>query len=467
MQEVEGGFDARLLRLSRLSWAAMTTPAPLRQRDILRFWLPLASTWLMMAFEGPFLAALIARLPDPRYNLAAHGVAFAMAIIIEAPVIMMMGAATVLVDGRISFLRLRRFTMVLNVLMTLGMLVLVATPAYKLVLQDWIGLDERIAELARGAMALLLPWPAAIGYRRFHQGLLIRSGSTRLVAYGTAVRLTSMTATAAALYLFSDLPGAWVGACALSTGVLIEALVARYLANVEVRRLTSADASPGTPLTYRDIWQFYVPLAWTSIVGLAAHPMVTFFMGHAVRSLESLAVLPVINALTFIFRALGLAYQEVVIAILGRSSTYRGPVLRFAASLGLATSLGLAIIVATPLSRVWFQTISGLDAELYQFALLPARLLIPLPALSVLLSLQRGVLMHSRHTRPITWATVAEIATIALILALLVVPLEVVGAVAAAAAFLGGRLMGNLVLVPSFRHSDTKELEASQKMKIS
>lgn len=431
----------------------MATPTPIRQRDILRFWLPLASTWLMMACEGPFLAALIARLPDPRYNLAAHGVAFAMAIIIEAPVIMMLGAATALVDGRIPYRKLRRFTMALNVLMTLGMLFLLATPAYELVLQGWIGLDERIAELTRGAMAILLPWPAAIGYRRFHQGLLIRGGSTRLVAYGTAVRLTSMTTTALVVFLVSDLPGAWVAACALSMGVLVEAAVVRYLASNEVRYLNSADAPAGTAVTYRDIWRFYLPLAWTSVVGLAAHPMVTFFMGHALASLESLAVLPVINALTFIFRALGLAYQEVVIAILGRSASNRRAVMRFAASLGLATSIGLAIIVATPLSKLWFQTLSGLDAELYQFALLPACILIPLPALSVFLSLQRGVLMHSRNTRPITWATVAEIATIATILMFMVVQREIVGAVAAAAAFLGGRLMGNLVLVPSFRQS--------------
>ena len=423
--------------------------------------MPLASTWLMMSFEGPFLAALIARLPDPRYNLAAHGVAFAMAIIIEAPVIMMMGAATALVDGRIPYLRLRRFTRVLNVLMTLGMLVLVATPAHELVLQDWLGLDEKIAALTRGAMAILVPWPAAIGYRRFHQGLLIRRGSTRLVAYGTAVRLTSMTATAVVLFLVTDLPGAWLAACSLSTGVLVEAAVARYLVHGEIRYLSSADAPEGTPVTYRDIWNFYLPLAWTSVVGLAAHPMVTFFMGHAVRSLESLAVLPVINALTFIFRALGLAYQEVVITLLGRSESNRGPVLRFAASLGLATSVGLAIIVATPLSRVWFQTLSGLDAELAHFALLPARMLIPLPALSVLLSLQRGVLMSARHTQPITWATVAEIVTIAAILTLLVVPLDTVGAVAAAAAFLGGRLVGNLVLMPSFRRTDSKTPQIS------
>ena len=72
---------------------SVPTEAP-TQRTILLFWAPLAATWVMMASEGPFLAAIIARLPDPTYNLAAHGVSFALAILIEAPVIMLMSAAT-------------------------------------------------------------------------------------------------------------------------------------------------------------------------------------------------------------------------------------------------------------------------------------------------------------------------------------------------------------------------------------
>ena len=59
----------------------------LTYRQIFLFWLPLAGTWLMMAVEGPYLAAIIARLDRPTENLAAFGVAFAFAIIIEAPVI--------------------------------------------------------------------------------------------------------------------------------------------------------------------------------------------------------------------------------------------------------------------------------------------------------------------------------------------------------------------------------------------
>ncbi len=75
----------------------------LSQRTIALFWAPLAATWLMMGVEAPFLAAVIARHPDATFNLAAYGVAYAFAILTEAPVIMLMSAATALVQDGHSF----------------------------------------------------------------------------------------------------------------------------------------------------------------------------------------------------------------------------------------------------------------------------------------------------------------------------------------------------------------------------
>ena len=62
-----------------------STKPPLGTRTILSFWAPLAATWLMMAVEGPYVAAIIARLAEPIRNLAAYGVAFSFAFMAEAP----------------------------------------------------------------------------------------------------------------------------------------------------------------------------------------------------------------------------------------------------------------------------------------------------------------------------------------------------------------------------------------------
>ena len=406
----------------------------------------------MMAFEGPFLAAIIARLPDPLYNLAAHGVAVAFAIRVEAPVIMIMTASTALVTDASSFRKLRNYTYGLNAAITGAMLVVVTPAVFRWFFQGVIGLPDDVARLTYGALLILLPWPAAIGYRRFFQGLLIRAGLTRLVAYGTLVRLAVMTSTTVVLFVVFALPGAYVGAAALSAGVCFDAVASRLMARRTVRKLLGThdkNAPPAEQLNYRRITHFYYPLALTSIVGLAVHPMLTFFMGRARFPLESLAVFPVVHALSFVFRALGLSYQEVAIALMGKDFEHYDELRRFAFGLGIAASAALALIAFTPLAGFWFETVSGLSPELASFAIVPVRILAPFPALSVLLSFQRGILVQGRHTGPITGATVVEVAGIAIAFVAFSNGLDLVGVTAAMIAFVVGRTASNAYLVPA------------------
>jgi len=423
----------------------MTTPVSISH--LFRFWVPLQATWLMMSLEGPFLAAVIARLPDPKFNLAAYGVAFALAILIEAPVIMMMSASTALVDSAGNYRRLRNFMWMLNIGITLAMMILLFSPLWDLLVYRGMGLAPRVGHLIRVAMLIMLPWPAAIGYRRFYQGLLIRSGLTRRVAWGTMVRLTTMGATAVICWRLTDMAGAWVGAAALTAGVVAEAVASRFMVQATVRKLLADTGPTETPQSYRAIWNFYLPLALTSTISLAVQPMVTFFMGQARFSLESLAVLPVINALVFIFRTPGLSFQETAITMLGRSWENFAVVRRFALILGGAAATGLALIALTPVADIWLQRVSGLTPELAGFAHLPIRILVIMPALSVWLSMQRALCVATRKTGPITWASALEVVGI---LAVLFVAIRLgnwVGATAAATAFIVGRLASNFYLV--------------------
>ncbi len=406
----------------------------------------------MMASEGPFLAAIIARLGEPRFNLAAYGVAFAIAILIESPVIMLMSASTALVEDRAAYRKLRNFMYGLNALST-GLLVLVLVPpVYRLLTDTLLRLPEEVAGLTYGALWILLPWPAAIGYRRFLHGLLIRSGRTRLVALGTLVRLGAMSATAVISYVFFSLPGAWVGAVSLSVGVCVEAWVARLMTKNTIREIVAHEPPRRTEeqsLGYREIAHFYYPLALTSMIGLTVQPMLTFFMGRAPAPIESLAVFPVVHGLSFLFRSFGLSFQEVALALLGKEHEHFPELAKFAMWLAIATSLALGVVAFTPLSTVWFETVSGLSPDLAAFALTPVMILAPIPALSVFLSLERAVLMQARRTHPITVATAIEVAGIAVLFVIFGWGMDLVGVTAAFLAFLGGRLMGVLYLMRS------------------
>lgn len=427
--------------------AETSAAAPLGPGRIARFWSPLAATWVMMAMEGPFVAAAIARLPDPKINLAAHGVAFAIAIVVEAPVMMLMSASTALVRDSASFRRLRMFSRGVSAFATVLLCILLIPRTFDFVAFGVLRLPEEVASLTYGCLWIYLPWAAAIGYRRFLHGLMIRSGKTRQVAAGTVFRLSTVALAGLLLSAWSDLPGAWVGAASLTIGVCAEAVVARCLAVDSVRRLLTRSGSDGAPApSYGWILRFYFPLALTSLIGLAAQPMLTFFMGRAQAPLESLAVFPVVHALSFLFRALGISYQEAAIALLEDDRRNRPAVGRFGVGLAAASSAGLALVAFTPLFGVWFETVSGLTPELAAYARAPAIILAPMPALAVWLSYQRARLVLARRTARITVATALEVAGVATVFATVGWGLDLPGVTAAALSFLCGRILSNLYM---------------------
>lgn len=417
---------------------------PIRPITVILFWLPLAATWFMMALEGPYIAAIVARLPAAAHNLAAFGVATALAWLIESPIMMLLSASTALVRDRASYLALRRFALMLNALVTFGMVVLALPPVFRWVGEGLIGLPPEISRLAHISTVLLIFWPAAIGYRRFYQGIMVRHHLTRRVAYGTVVRLVTMSVTAAVLLLTVSLPGATLGALSLLAGVVTEAAASRWMARHIVRSLMSSEQkAEGTLLKLADIVRFYFPLALTSMLSMALGPLVTFGLGRGRAPIESLAVWPVVNSMVFLFRSGGVAFQEVGIALSASGKEHERVVNRTAGWLGVFASLALALVALTPLESVWFERLSGLTPHLAGFALWPVRVLILLPALEYLLSMQRARWIVSHRTGVVTVATAIEAAGLAIALFFTVGVLDLVGAVGGAIAMVVGRLAAN------------------------
>ncbi|MEJ2469943.1 MAG: hypothetical protein P8Y91_00375 [Desulfuromonadales bacterium] len=422
----------------------MTQPATLK--TMYRLWWPLAATWLMMAVEGPFLAAVIARMADSAINLAAYGIAFAFGLITEAPVIMLLSAATRLARERSDYLRLRSFSLMLCAAVTLLLILLLLPSIFDPLTGHLLNLSPEVAQQVHRALALLLPWPAAIGLRRFYQGVLIAHHQPGRVAVGTTVRLLAMAATAGILWRFEMLPGASLGACALSAGVTAEALATRWLARQAIRQSLAESSDVALMPNHATLWRFYLPLAMTPLIGLSVHPVVTFFLGHGHRPLASLAIMPVLYAVTFLFRALGLSFPEVAITMLKGAPENRPLVGRFALYLGLGLGGALSLIAFTPLNQLWFATLSGLSPELAAMAAVPLQIMAVFPALTVAIGYQRALLIDAGITLPVSLATAVEALGIFTLLALFVLYSAIPGVTAAALSYVVGRLLAMLYL---------------------
>jgi Na+-driven multidrug efflux pump len=177
-------------------------------------------------------------------------------------------------------------------------------------------------------------------------------------------------------------------------------------------------------------------------------PFVTFFIGQSRMALESFAVLPVVTSFVFIFRGLGLSYQEVVIALIGDKFEHSSQIKSFAIKLAFITAGTLIIIAFSPLRDFWLQSVSGLSPSLAEFAHLPLMIMSFFPAMTVLISFERAILVKINHTKTITVGTATEFISIIIVLAICIKYFNLVGAVAATIAFVIGRMAACTYLFP-------------------
>lgn len=365
-------------------------------------WWPLAGSWILMATELPMLAAVVARLADPKIHLAAYGsVVFPLALIIEGPVIMLLAASTALVRDRSSYVALRGFVHRLAGSLTLLHVLLAFTPLFDLVIVRLMDVPTAVVEPARIGLMIMTPWTWAIASRRFNQGILIRYGQSRAVGVGTMVRLGSNLTVLGLGYSAGDVPGIVVAASAIATGVTAEAFYAAWRVRPLVRRELAEDDPKHETLRGRAFLDFYLPLAMTPLMTLSLGPFVTAAMSRMPEALASLAVWPVVHGLLFLFQSVGLAFNEVVVSRMDRVDE-RPALRRFAIVLGVITSTGLLLISTPPIARLWFGGFSGLAPELVTMAAAVVVFGAPIPGARAIQSWYHGALVHARRTRAIT-----------------------------------------------------------------
>jgi hypothetical protein len=393
----------------------MPSTRALGHGEILKVWWPLAASWLLMALEVPAVSAVIARLAAPEVNLAAFGgLVFPLAILVEAPVLMLLGTSTALSRDHASYRRLRAFTSALGAVLTLIHILVVFTPLYFLVAERVMHAPPETVAPARPALMVMVPYAWAVGYRRLSQGLLIRAERSLTVGIGTAVRLLTDVSLLAAGLIAGSVSGAVVAATALIGGVLAEALYAGVCARPCRARLRCLPAS-SPPLTLSALLRFFLPLALTSLLSLGANSVISAGMGRMPMPLESLAAWPVVTGIMFCVRSLGVSYNEVVVALAERAGAYV-PLRRFTLGLALFTTLGLVVFVLPPARVLWFEGLSGLSPQLAALAQTSIWLALPLPALAAFFSWFQGLVLHSRHTRCVTEAMIVFLVVLVAVL---------------------------------------------------
>ncbi len=370
----------------------------MRIRTIFGLWLPLAVSFELMMLEGPAVQGAIGRLPQPPLNLAAWGLTMSLSLLIESPVIMLLATAIALVRDAPSYRALRRFMLSLCVGCTVVAALIAFTPLFDLLARTLLGQPAPIVESARPAMRIMVFWTAAIAWRRFYQGILVRQGQTRLVSWGTAIRLAAAVSMAVGLAQWGRLPGAQVGAITLMTAVVTEALATTRFALPVVRRdvLPLTDDEECAP-TQGEILRFHAPLAATTLLTLLAQPLTAAALARLPNPRATLAVWPVVYMALLVLRGWGLALQEITVAQ-ARDAAMRPALQRFAWIVGGVTSGVTALLALTPLLNVYLDRAIRLPLDLRPYAQVGVAACLLVPLATALGSWARGLLVAGGAT---------------------------------------------------------------------
>ena len=406
----------------------------LTPRRIFWFWLPLFASWLLMTAEGPFVSAVINRLPDEVIMLAAMGIVNSLSVLIESPIINMLATSTALVKDRPNYLLVRRFTIHWAIFLTAVTMLVAFTSLFDVVVTGLLQTPEPVARWVKPGLQIMTFWSAAIAWRRFLQGVLIHFGLTRRVAWGTAVRLISSAGTATLLGLYSDFPGVIIGGSALMAGVISEAVYAtlavRPILNDQLSEEKALTAE--ADMTYRELFFFHLPLAGTSVLTLLAQPLVTSSLARLQNPTISLAAWPIVFQVTLMARAAAMAWPEVVIALTNGRQTFL-PIRRFTFAMAAVLTVLMALFVFSPLASLYIFVIQDMTQLVGELALSSLSLFLLFPALAVFTSWLRGLLIKQRVTKQINMGMAINLSVMAVVL-ILGIAAQLPGLPAAAAA---------------------------------
>jgi hypothetical protein len=376
---------------------------PISLKDVFQLWLPLAGSWLLMGIESPMLAAFVARMVSPEITLATWGsLVYPISLVVEGPIIMLLTASTALAKDLFAYQKLFKYMIFMSLTLSLIHILIAFTPLFFFVAEDLMNVPKSLLLPGKIGLQIMTPWTLMIAWRRLNQGVMIRHGSSNLVAIGTFIRLASLVLVLSYGRWFTSFSGIIVGASAVAIAVTAEAIYAQ-LAVRRILKEMSHQSIESNQITRKSFMKFYLPLAITPLASLLIHPVGAAGMSRMPEALPSLAAWPVVYGLVFITRSLGFAFNEVVVALLPRPNG-KLELLRFTRILAISTSAFLALLALTPLGSFWFLYVSGLSEELAYLSSVTLIFAVLMPGYQAYQAWYSGLLINENKTSGISYA---------------------------------------------------------------
>lgn len=389
---------------------------------MLRFYLPLAWTAILMMVTHVVVAGGIARTADPKLALAGLALAQGVSVFLEAPLVMARQVAVALVRDPANFRLVARATLAVLAAVTALAVAIAATPLGRLVFFTLLGAPAAVAAhgwLVYGYYSLL---PAASAFRSLTQAVAILCRQTRWVFFGMIVRVGIVAGTVAVLAGSRWTPGGAVGAVAITAGIATEAVVCGAVLPGLLRGLRREDPAPR--LEPGTVWRFFGPLIAAGMISNLSKPVLNAGLARAADAAIALAALAVAQSVAGILtNPIQMLHQ--VVLVFERDDPPPGPegrqtAGRFALAVGLVGAACVAAIGFTPAGEWIFRTAIGTGDDVTPAALGATRWMALLPPILAWQEVTVGRLLLSRRSQSVTASKTVNVAVVGLAIGALI-----------------------------------------------
>ena len=407
-----------------------------------RFLLPLAVTMIVLDLGRQVLSGGMARVPQATQTLAAYGLSIGLVMFLSSPLAQVKELGLVLVNDPTSLSQVRRFVIILAIVMMSALASLTVTPVGDWVIEGLHGIDAPLGAVVRTALFWLIPYPLLRGISLFHAGLLLRVRRTALVSYATLANLG-----VSIIFVFILLPLPLIHAqpirlpiLVIYAGLLVELtiIVWGYRRYREQLFATAPRFRPNEPakLSYVYIVRFFWPLALIMSIQELSRPIINLFISRGPDATEALAILTVLYSLGHIpygwlneIRNLAPAFREEK-----NSLAY---IRRFALGCALVSLAMTVLLFWTPLRSHILETLIGVDPSLAARGYVPLLIFSLFSLVVTTRAYYHGIGLVERRTQAMAPSAPARIG--AILLALVSLPyLGVTGATLGIAALFSG-----------------------------
>ncbi|WP_144931931.1 multi antimicrobial extrusion protein MatE [Paenibacillus sp. 32O-W] len=394
------------------------SPRQIRFSKLFAFFIPLGISASLVTISHVIINSTLARAAQPEAVIASYAIALSLLGITEKPAALLRQTCSALVRDRVSFRAMSAIALyVFASIFALG-LIISYTDLGRLVFRYFFGVQENGLQETIDAYRILMFVSIFSGIRCLYHGIIIFNKRTTWLTIGMIIRLVGMYALAQYYIMTGKVNSGSVGAVIFLLGMVIEAAVSVWEGRKLLKKVIPEKVEGHPISTKRQIFQFYRPLLYYSLLAVVVGPAINAMLGKSSNMELAIASYAIAFSLAQLAQSFFSYIHQIV---LNFYRTDRTQVIRFTLMLSFIPALLVGMLAYTPVGPWFMENQMGVNEELMQASLEALRVFMIMNLIFPWLDFFNGIVMLRGQTKIMVWSQGSNVGVTLIVLLICII----------------------------------------------